>query len=121
MTGVAPVLSITLLPALVSLLPLRFKAQLGSSTSKPAMERFADFVIGQRRRLLIIITASSLALIAFIPTLKLSKNAIRYYADVAEQYAASRLRRLSKPQQWLHAICFVYHRYQQIMDNIFKR
>ncbi len=55
---------------------------------------------------------------SFILTLKLSKNAVRYYADVAEQYAASRLRRLSKPQQWLHTICFVYHRYQQIMDNL---
>jgi hypothetical protein len=54
----------------------------------------------------------------FIPTLQLSKNAIRYYADIAEQYAASRLRRLSKPQQWLHAICFVYYRHQQIMDNL---
>ena len=55
----------------------------------------------------------------FLPTLLLSKNAIRYYADIAEQYAASRLRRLSRPQQWLHAICFIYHRYQQIMDVIF--
>lgn len=54
----------------------------------------------------------------FIPTLQLSQNAIRYYVDVAEQYAASRLRRLSKSQQWLHAICYVYHRYQQIMDNL---
>ncbi|CAN5304461.1 hypothetical protein BH10PSE19_BH10PSE19_10470 [soil metagenome] len=54
----------------------------------------------------------------FIPTLKLSKNAIRYYADVAEQYAAFRLRQLNKPRQWLYAICFVYHRYQQIMDNL---
>ena len=55
---------------------------------------------------------------AFIPSLHISKNAVRYYADIAEQYAASRLRRFSKPQQWLHAICFVYHRYQQIMDNL---
>ena len=54
----------------------------------------------------------------FIPTLMLSKNAVRYYADVAEQYAASRLRRLSKSRQWLYVICFVYHRYQQIMDNL---
>tara|TARA_R110002072_G_scaffold298269_2_gene471966 strand:+ start:12556 stop:15618 length:3063 start_codon:yes stop_codon:yes gene_type:complete len=54
----------------------------------------------------------------FLPSLCLSKNAIRYYADIAEQYAASRLRRLSKPQQWLYALCFVYHRYQQIMDNL---
>ncbi len=55
---------------------------------------------------------------SFIPTLRLSKNAVRYYADLTEQYAASRLRQLSKPQQWLHVICFVYHRYQQIMNNL---
>lgn len=55
---------------------------------------------------------------SFIPSLGLSKNAIRYYADIAEQYAASRLRKLSQQQQWLHALCFVYHRYQQIMDNL---
>lgn len=54
----------------------------------------------------------------FIPTLKLSKNAIRYYADVAEQYTTSRLKRLSKSQQWLHIICFIYNRYQQILDNL---
>ena len=54
----------------------------------------------------------------FLPTLRLSKNAIRYYADLAEQYAASRLRRLSTAQQWLQTLCFVYHRYQQIMDNL---
>jgi TnpA family transposase len=54
----------------------------------------------------------------FIPTLKLSKNAIRYYADVAGQYAPFRLRRLNKSQQWLYALCFVYHRYQEIMDNL---
>ncbi|TXL17443.1 transposase, partial [Methylococcaceae bacterium HT3] len=54
----------------------------------------------------------------FLPTLLLSKNAIRYYADIAGQYAASRLRRLDKPQQWLHGLCFIYYRYQQIMDNL---
>lgn len=54
----------------------------------------------------------------FLPNLKISKNSIRYYAGLAEQYAASRLRRLSKPQQWLQALCFVYHRYQQIMDHL---
>ena len=55
---------------------------------------------------------------AFIPSLKLSKNAVRHYTDIAEQYAASRLRRLNKSQQMLHVLCFVYHRYQQIMDNL---
>ena len=42
----------------------------------------------------------------FLPSLNISKNAIRYYADLAEQYAASRLRRLSQSQQWLQALCF---------------
>jgi TnpA family transposase len=55
---------------------------------------------------------------AFLPTLLLSKNAIRYYAELAEQYASSRLRRLNKQQQWLQVLCFVYHRYQQIMDSL---
>jgi TnpA family transposase len=54
----------------------------------------------------------------FLPSLKISRNAIRYYADVVEQYAAFRLRRLSQARQWLHALCFVFHRYQQIMDNL---
>jgi hypothetical protein len=54
----------------------------------------------------------------FLPTLKLSKNAIRYYADLVEQYAAYRLRRLSQPQQLLQTICFISYRYQQIMDNL---
>lgn len=54
----------------------------------------------------------------FLPSLKISKNAIRYYADIVEQYAAFRLRRLGKNQQWLYALCFIFHRYQQIMDNL---
>ncbi len=54
----------------------------------------------------------------FLPALKISKNAIRYYADIVEQYAAYRLRRLGKYQQWLYALCFIFHRYQQITDNL---
>jgi TnpA family transposase len=55
---------------------------------------------------------------SFLPKLGLSKNAVRYYADITEHYPAARLRKLKKPQQWLYALCFVYHRYQQIMDNL---
>lgn len=54
----------------------------------------------------------------FLPSLNISKNAIRYYADIVEQYAAFRLIRLGQQQQWLYALCFIYHRYQQIMDNL---
>ena len=54
----------------------------------------------------------------FLPTLNISKNAIRYYADIVEQYATYRLRRLGREQQWLYALCFIFHRYQQITDNL---
>lgn len=54
----------------------------------------------------------------FIPTLQLSKNAIRYYADLTVQYPPARLRRLSPYKQWLQILCFVHYRYQQIMDEL---
>lgn len=40
----------------------------------------------------------------FIPKLKLSKNAIGYYSEIASNYAAYRLKKLNKTQQWLHII-----------------
>lgn len=55
---------------------------------------------------------------AFIPRLGISNNAIQHYAEIADQYAASRLRRFSRPQQHLHILCFVNNRYQQLMDNL---
>lgn len=54
----------------------------------------------------------------FIPSLKLSRNTIRYYADVTEQYASYRLKYLNQTKQWLHVICFIYNRYHQFMDNL---
>jgi len=54
----------------------------------------------------------------FIPRLELSKNAIRYYSEIASTYAAYRIKRLNKTQQWLHLICFISFRYQQILDNL---
>ncbi len=55
---------------------------------------------------------------SFIPKIEISKNAVQYYADITEQYAPFRLRKLSHPRQWLHLICFISHRYQQLMDNL---
>ena len=53
-----------------------------------------------------------------IPKLGLSQNAIRYYSGNIEQYPISRLRKLLKNQQYLYAICYIYHRYQMFMDNL---
>lgn len=38
----------------------------------------------------------------FIPTLKISRNAVRYYADLIDQYAPSRTRQLQQSKQWPH-------------------
>ncbi len=54
----------------------------------------------------------------FIPELDIAKNAVHYYADLVEQYPPFRLRERDKTVQWLYAICFIHHRYQQIMDNL---
>ena len=54
----------------------------------------------------------------FISKLELSKNAVRYYASVAEQYTAARLRKLSPSQQSVHILCFIFHRYQEFIDNL---
>ena len=54
----------------------------------------------------------------FLPTLNISKNSINHYSDLTENYAPSRLRRLRKTQQFLYVLCFIYHRYQQFMDNL---
>ena len=56
--------------------------------------------------------------IEFLPNLLLSNNVIQHYADIADQYAASRLRRFNQAQQHLHILCFVNSRYQQLMDNL---
>jgi predicted RND superfamily exporter protein len=77
-------LSLTLLPALVSLLPVRFKQKAVAEGHRPAMDRLADFVIANRRHLLILVSVFSLALVAFIPTLKLNDQWVNYFSENIE-------------------------------------
>lgn len=55
---------------------------------------------------------------SFISQLGISKNGIRYYAELAENYYAARLRKMGELQQQLYLVCFIYNRYQQFMDNL---
>lgn len=50
--------------------------------------------------------------------LGVSKNAIRYYSSNVEQYPIYRLRRMSKTQRYLYALCYVHTRYRMFMDNL---
>ena len=77
-------LSITLLPAVLSLLPLRFKAPAARPGHRSVIDRFADFVIGNRSRLLAVVGSATLALVAFIPTLELNDQWIEYFSENIE-------------------------------------
>ena len=78
------VLSITLLPALVAALPVKFRVRRQSRHYKPAMERFADFVIENRRRMLVLATSVAVGLVAFIPTLQLNDEWVKYFSTDVE-------------------------------------
>ena len=97
--GAAWLFSITLLPALVSLLPVRVKAapEGASSTGfvQDVMSNFAEFVIANYRKLFVITGAGALTLIAFIPQIELNDQWSKYFderiefrrdTDVASQY-----------------------------------
>jgi len=70
------VYSMTLLPVLVSLLPVR--ARVAMSGSGMAMQRFADWVIVRRRSLLWGMTALIFILGAFIPRIELNDQFVEY-------------------------------------------
>jgi predicted RND superfamily exporter protein/outer membrane lipoprotein-sorting protein len=71
--------SLTLLPALISILPYRQPGQASGRRGDLAMERLANFVIRQPGRLVTLLGAASLALIAFIPSLDLNDQWTRYF------------------------------------------
>ncbi|NNE05371.1 MAG: MMPL family transporter, partial [Xanthomonadales bacterium] len=78
------VLSLTLLPALLAMMPVGFRVKRTSKFYKPAMERFADFVIARRKRLLVVVSVIALSLVAFIPTLQLNDEWVEYFSTDIE-------------------------------------
>ena len=76
--------SVTLLPALVSVLPYRTKQAAGGDWSQRAMERLADLVIANYRKLFVGVGLASLALIAFIPTIDFNDQWVEYFDERIE-------------------------------------
>lgn len=74
------VLSVTLLPALLSFAPIRVKARPAGRARGGLMLGFANLVIGNSRFLLVTMVIASAALISFIPTLNLSDQWREYFA-----------------------------------------
>ena len=89
------VFSVTLLPALVSLLPFKAKQAKSLEWSQNMMERLAETVIGNYRKLIVVVGLATAALIAFIPTIDFNDQWVEYFderiefrtdSDAAEAY-----------------------------------
>ncbi|HAS8346627.1 TPA: RND family transporter [Vibrio vulnificus] len=82
---IACVLSVSLLPALLNLLPVRFGAkQMGQSSSSDIMDKLADIVVHRRNVLLplsIVVIAGSAAL---IPYNKVNDESVKYFDTSSE-------------------------------------
>lgn len=82
--GAAWLFSVTLLPAMISVLPYKTKQGKGPEWSQRAMDRLADFVIGNSRRLLLGVGTAAIALIAFIPTIQFNDQWVEYFDERIE-------------------------------------
>lgn len=87
--------SVTLLPAMLTVLPFRVSASGSTEWSQRAMDRFADGVIRHRRKLFAGVGLGAVALAAFIPTLRFNDQWVEYFdqsiefrrdSDAAQQF-----------------------------------
>lgn len=77
------ILSLTFLPAMLSLAPLRVRA-VSEDKQVSALRGFANFVIAHNRKLLIVSSAVAITLIAMIPRVELSDEFRKYFAPRIE-------------------------------------
>ncbi len=82
--GAAWLFSITLLPALMSLLPVKVKEAHEAEWSQVMMARLANFVIEHYRKLLLGITLTVLAFMALIPTITFNDQWVEYFDERVE-------------------------------------
>lgn len=53
-----------------------------------------------------------------LPELKISNESITYYASLVSYYSVFRLKQLHERTVHVYVLCFVYHRYQKLHDNL---
>ncbi len=73
------VVSISFLPAVMSLLPIRNRPGSGTLFGTSLMERIADFVIARFRPILIIMGTATVVLTALVPTIDLDDSWTKYF------------------------------------------
>ena len=77
--GAAWLFSITILPALMSMFPIRAASATTRSRRLPSMNDLASFVIARPRTLLLTLGVASTLLISFVPSLQLNDQWTRYF------------------------------------------
>ncbi|KAA3628150.1 MAG: hypothetical protein DWQ09_08385 [Proteobacteria bacterium] len=77
------IFSVTLLPALLVVLPIRVKPR-AASAAPHSMDRFAEFVVRRRRALLWGMGAMIVGLVAFIPQNELNDEFVKYFDESIE-------------------------------------
>lgn len=53
-----------------------------------------------------------------LPELGISNESVKYYASLVSYYSVFRLKRLNEWLTYVYLLCFVYHRYHQVNDNL---
>jgi len=79
---IAFVLSLTFLPAMMMILPGRQRT--GETASSRLMQRFAEFVIAQRGKLLLGMGLGCLLLVSFVPKNELNDDFVKYFSERIE-------------------------------------
>ena len=75
----ALIYSVTLMPAVISLLPLKVRAGKSAAPGSAWPDRMSSFVVSRYRPILATTAALSLGLAAFVPTLDLNDEWVRYF------------------------------------------
>ncbi|HCY35509.1 MAG TPA: Tn3 family transposase, partial [Candidatus Margulisbacteria bacterium] len=53
-----------------------------------------------------------------LPELGISSESVKYYASLVSYYSVYKLKRLNDWIVYVYLLCFVYHRYQRVNDNL---
>ncbi len=53
-----------------------------------------------------------------LPQLEISNESINYYASMINYYSVFQMSQLEKNLAYIYLLCFVYHRYQRLHDNL---
>lgn len=80
--GIALLLSLTFLPAMAALLPMRVKFK--ADTHHTRMDKLADFVIRRKTALLVGMTALTIGLVGMISLNKINDNYVKYFDKSVE-------------------------------------